>query len=460
MEPARKPERRTARPKAPIPKTPGLAARRWAADLVFDVTANGRSLEGTFDGPGSKQVSNPADIALTQSLVLSTLRHLGTLDAALGNCLDRPLKPSQARAQATLRVLATQLLILDMPAHAAVTLAVEDVAQSPKTRALKGLVNAVGRRMAREGKALLPAEPALEQPKWLAQRWAETYGKKTGDHVLASLRNQPAIDLTPNPSIDREDLLKALAEHGPTLLPTGSIRLANPGRITELPGFKEGHWWVQDVAAALPATILLESLEDPSGATVLDMCAAPGGKTAQLAATGADVTAVDRSQSRMGRLTDNLKRLGLQARTVIGDARAVVPNRHLSAVILDAPCRATGTLRRHPDLAHVRRPDDIVALANLQSELLEAAAKRTAPGGTLVYATCSMEPEEGEDQISQFLAGHPNWALESIDWSDLPARARQADGTVRTLPHMAPASPDIAGGMDGFFIAKLHHHVS
>ncbi|MEM1286373.1 MAG: 16S rRNA (cytosine(967)-C(5))-methyltransferase RsmB [Pseudomonadota bacterium] len=460
MEPARKPERRTARPKTPSPKTPGLAARRWAADLVFDVTANGRSLEGMFDGPGSKQVSNPADIALTQSLALSTLRHLGTLDAALGNCLDRPLKPSQARAQAALRVLAAQLLILDMPAHAAVTLAVEDVAQSPKTRALKGLVNAVGRRMAREGKALLPAEPALEQPEWLARRWAKTYGETTRDQVLASLRHQPAIDLTPNPSIGRNDLLNALAEHSPTLLPTGSIRLANPGRITELPGFREGHWWVQDVAAALPATILLESLEDPSGTTVLDMCAAPGGKTAQLAAAGADVTAVDRSQSRMGRLTDNLKRLGLQARSAIGDARDAEPDQRFSAVLLDAPCSATGTLRRHPDLAHVRRPDDISALANLQSELLAAAAKRTAHGGTLVYATCSMEPEEGEDQISRFLAGHPNWALESIDWSALPAGARQADGTVRTLPHMTPASPDTPGGMDGFFIAKLRHHVS
>ena len=452
------------------PDPPGLAARRRASDLVLQVTAHRRSLDGAFENTSTSPKTNPADLALVQTLVLTSLRHLGTLDAAIGACLERPLRPANSRAQAILRIMAAQLLVLRMPPHAAVALAVEDAARDPKTRAIKRLVNAVGRRMEREGTALLPATtpfdtPPFEQPRWMVDRWIEHYGSDMTAAMTASLRHQPAIDVTPNPRFSHDDplgnLLDDLTDHQPARLFNGSIRLAEPGRIPDLPGFADGRWWVQDVAASLPAHLLLERLEDPAAASVLDLCAAPGGKTAQLAAAGAQVTAIDQSKRRMERVHMNLSRLNLRANTIVGDALTATPEGHFQGVLLDAPCSATGTLRRNPDLAYVRKAQDIDELADLQAKLLALASSRVAPDGVLVYATCSLEPEEGERQVQRFLRTHPEWAIDPVEPGAAPPDSLRADGTVRTLPHMAPLASDgamesaVPGGMDGFFIARL-----
>lgn len=437
---------------------PGLAVRTRAAQLVHDVVEDHQPLEGAFETGGTDEHAHAgSDRALTQALVMTTLRRLPTLDAAINACLERPLASSASATLAVLRVMAAQLLILEMPAHAAVTLAVEDVGKSGETRKFKGLVNAVGRRMARDKHALLERAPATDLPAWLSQRWTETYGRKRTAKIAAALLDQPAIDLTLKPNAPVETLLDKLADQGARQIHRTSIRLQRPGAIAKLPGFDEGQWWVQDVAASLPAKILLDALDEPKSARILDLCAAPGGKTAQLAAAGADVTALDQSAQRMERLQENMTRLGLSVTEHIGDALTYQPDAPFDAVLLDAPCSATGTLRRNPDIAYVRQRDDIKTVATLQASILSAAAKMVKPGGILVYATCSLEPEEGSEQITQFLADNANWSLDPIDPASVPQSTRMPDGTLRTLPNMHPLKSDasIQPGMDGFYTARL-----
>lgn len=440
---------------------PGLAVRSRAAELLYDVVEAHQPLEGAFDeAPSEEHAHASSDRALIQALVMASLRHLPTLDAAINACLERPLSASAGRVLATLRIMAAQLLVLQMPAHAAVTLAVEDVGKISDTRKFKGLVNAVGRRMARDGQSLLDDAPASNLPGWLHQRWTDTYGRKRAAKIAAALLDQPAIDLTLKPDVPLQAMLEQLADHGATQIHRTSIRLQKPGAIAKLPGFEEGHWWVQDVAASLPAKILLDALDKPEGARVLDLCAAPGGKTAQLAAAGADVTALDQSAQRMQRLQENMTRLGLTVTQRIGDALTYQPDAPYDAVLLDAPCSATGTLRRNPDIAYVRQPGDIKSIATLQARILRAAAQMVKPGGVLVYATCSLEPEEGSDQITQFLAETSQWSLDPIDPASVPQSTRMPDGTLRTLPSMHPlkSDPSLQAGMDGFYTARLRKH--
>lgn len=450
----------TDAPAAEKPHTliPGLAVRTRAAELIHRVVEEHQPIEGAFEtSEADEHAHSGSDRALTQALVMTTLRRLPTLDVAINTCLERPLASSASATLAVLRVMATQLLILDMPAHAAVTLAVEDVGKSGETRKFKGLVNAVGRRMARDRQALLDRAPATDIPAWLHQRWTDTYGRKRTAKIAAALLDQPAIDLTLKPDAPLEALLEQLADHGARQIHGGSIRLQRPGAIAKLPGFEEGSWWVQDIAASLPAKILLDALDEPKGARVLDLCAAPGGKTAQLAAAGCDVTALDQSEQRMERLQENMTRLDLSVTPHIGDALTYQPDALFEAVLLDAPCSATGTLRRNPDIAYVRQPDDIKAVASLQASIVQAAAKMVKPGGVLVYATCSLEPEEGSEQIANFLTDNTGWSLDAIDPTSVPPSTRMPDGTVRTLPNMHPLKDDasIQAGMDGFYIARL-----
>ena len=419
--------------------------------------SEGKALDSAFDAGGGKGEHANADRALTKALVLTTLRRLTTLDTAIDTCLDKPLHASAAKTMAILRVMAAQLLVMEMADHAAVTLAVEDAASRKDTRKLKGLVNAVGRRMVREKDALIAKAPPHDLPVWLTERWEQSYGVETTCHIAAMLREQPAIDLTLKPDVDRTTVMGRLGDHSPISLHRHTVRLTKPGNIETLPGYQDGTWWVQDIAASLPAQLLLDALPDPTKAAVLDLCAAPGGKTAQLAGAGCTVTALDQSAERMKRLSGNMKRLGLKVQTVVSNALADSPKGRFDGVLLDAPCSATGTLRRNPDIAHIRRNADIMALAKIQATLLAKAAERVKPGGVMVYATCSLEPEEGEAQIARFLRTQKGWTIIPIAKDQALHGSVQSNGTMRTLPHFNASNSALTNttGMDGFFAAVL-----
>jgi 16S rRNA (cytosine967-C5)-methyltransferase len=311
-----------------------------------------------------------------------------------------------------------------------------------------GLANAVLRRVAREGHDLAAAidETRLNTPKWLWLQWVAHYGEDLTRAIGAAHLGEAPLDISLKPDADRAEWAARL---GAEILPTGSLRRLGGGAIHELDGFEQGVWWVQDAAAALPVTLL----GDVAGKTVLDLCAAPGGKTAQLAAAGANVTAIDRSARRLRRVRENLARLGLDA--VIQDADAIQwrPESPADAVLLDAPCSATGTIRRHPDVAWAKTLADVATLAALQQRLLDHAFGLLAPGGRLVYATCSLEREEGEAQIAGFLARTPAARLEPINPAEIGGMAEMItpEGFLRALPgHLAGQ-----GGADGFFAARL-----
>jgi 16S rRNA (cytosine967-C5)-methyltransferase len=327
------------------------------------------------------------------------------------------------------------LLLLETPPHAAVATA---VALAPK--AFAGLVNAVLRKVATQGPAALEGldAPRLDTPAWLWSAWHAAYGPAV--RAIAEAHRGPApLDLTPAPGAE--------APAGAETLPTGTWRMAPGTRVTDLPGFAEGRFWVQDAAAALPAMLLAAR----PGERIADLCAAPGGKTAQLAATGAEVTAVERDAGRLARLAENLARLRLPATLVQADAAAWTAPDLFDAILLDAPCTATGTIRRHPDVAHTKRARDVPAAAQAQARLIAAAVKMLKPGGRLVFATCSLQPEEGEAHVARAAA----LGLEAMPWAaaDLPGlpEAITPTGCLRTRPDFWPAR----GGMDGFFAVRF-----
>jgi 16S rRNA (cytosine967-C5)-methyltransferase len=331
-----------------------------------------------------------------------------------------------------------------------VHLAVTHAASDRRTGRARGLVNSVLRRIAREREAILTRENAarLNTPAWLFERWSRTYGEEAAAAIAGEHLERPPLDL----SAKSEAALWA-ERLGGVLLPTGSVRLTEASRVSSLPGYDEGAWWVQDAAAALPARLL----GDVSGKDVADLCAAPGGKTAQLLAAGARVTAVDASESRLKRLAENLERLRLSAKLEAADVLEWSPGRSFDAVLLDAPCSATGTIRRHPDIAWLKQPEDIAALTELQERLLDRAAALVGPGGRLVLATCSLEPEEGEAHVGPFLARHPDFRLEVLETDEVFGLGSLIvePGTLRTLPSMSFGADPGMRGMDGFFAARF-----
>lgn len=424
----------------------GLAARRVALDLALAVLDRGRLLDEALESSADFPRLPARDRGFVRLLLATLLRRLPEVDAALAGLLSKPLPGKATRTQMALRLGATQLLHLGTPPHAAVSTAVELL--GAREAGFRGLVNAVLRRLAREGQALPPDEAARRNtPDWLWTGWTRAYGEETTLAIARQHLAEPPLDLTPRDPDEAPALAEALQA---TLLPNGSLRLpAGAGEITRLPGFAEGQWWVQDAAATLPARLL----GPVAGKAVADLCAAPGGKTLQLAAAGARVTALDLSAERLTRLTDNLARTGLQAETVAADLLTWQPGRTFEAVLLDAPCSATGTLRRHPDLARHRQPDEVRALAALQAQLLAAAAALVAPGGTLVYAVCSLQRLEGSQQVAAFLESHPAFRRVPLQPAELPGLEAllDANGDLRTLPcHLAEQ-----GGLDGFFAARL-----
>ncbi len=434
---------------------PGLAARVAAAAILRDVIANGHTLDELFaPATGLSRIGGLSlrDLALTRSIVTAALRRLGTIRYALAELLDRGVPRSAAQIEWCLTAAAAQILFLDVPDHAAVDLAVRMTRLDSKTAPYAALVNGVLRNLARNRETYLAAASPLDHdtPPWLAARWRKTYGEEGAQAIAAAHRLEPTLDVSvkSDPKIWTENL-------DATLLPTGSLRLATHLPIPDLPGFEEGAWWVQDAAAALPARLF-----DVRPATrIADLCSAPGGKTAQLAARGACVTAIDRSAERLKLLSNNFERLHLEAEIIVADVVAL-NGPIFDAVLLDAPCSATGTIRRHPDVAWTKKPGDLTKLAALQSRMLDKAIELVRPGGTIVYCTCSLEPEEGEQQIAALLRRNPDVVRLPITKEEVGGLDElvNANGEIRTLPfHLAHPEPRLSG-LDGFFIARLVRH--
>ncbi len=440
------------KPAAEPAPVPGLAARLAAAQALAEALANGRALDDFFAASSiAPRLTGlePRDRALARSIATATLRRLGTLRKALGARLERGWPKKAGEFEPLLITGAAQLLFMEVADHAAVDLAIRAIKRDPRAAPFAGLANAVLRAVGREREAILAAADPLDDdtPPWLAARWRKTYDEATARAIAAAHRDEPPLDLSV-----KSDPQGWAQKLGGVALPTGSVRLIAHTPVTELDGFADGQWWVQDAAAALPARLLAVR----PGERVADLCAAPGGKTAQLALAGASVTAVDRSAERLKRLAENLARLGLTADTAVADATQfeAAP---FEAILVDAPCSATGTIRRHPDVAWVKRAGDLAGLQQLQARLVDRAARLLAPGGRLVYCVCSLEPEEGVEQIEALLRRNPDLARAPIAPDEIGglAEALTAQGDLRSLPCHLRGETARLSGLDGFYAARL-----
>jgi 16S rRNA (cytosine967-C5)-methyltransferase len=428
---------------------PGLPARKLAAAVIDEVLRAKLSLDDTHERLAPAYRLDAVDSALARAIAITAFRRLGTIQEAINARLERGSPRNSGPFEPIMVAAAAQILFLDVPDHAAVDLAIRQLHEDARSSRYVSLGNALLRRLAREREAILAeaVDPFLDTPEWLAESWMDSYGEDVAAAIAKSHRDEPPLDISvksaPEGWVEKLDGL---------LLPTGSIRLRERGGISGLPGFDEGAWWVQDAAAALPVRLLAPK----PGERIADLCAAPGGKTAQLAAMGAAVTAVDRSGPRLRRLRANLERLGLSAEIVTKDA-TLWDAEPFDAVLLDAPCSATGTIRRHPDVAWTKSPEDRDKLVALQARLLEAAARLTKPGGRLVYCTCSLEPQEGEAQIGAFLKAHRDFARKPVEAGEIGGldEAIDRNGDLRTLPHQLRNETPRLSGWSGFYATRL-----
>jgi 16S rRNA (cytosine967-C5)-methyltransferase len=442
-----------ARPRiSPQPEVPGLVARRIAADILDSVLRKRIALDEQLSGRSAHTglaTLADRDRALMRRLVATCLRRLGTLRHLLGELMAKGFPVEAPRTESILLIGAAQILWLDVPDHAAVDLSVRLAQADRRAARYAGLVNAVLRRVAQNRTALLADTTPRDTPDWLLKRWIKAYGAETAQAIAQANGHEPALDVTVKQ--DPEKWAEHL--HG-RVVATGTVRTVAHGAISLLPGFNEGAWWVQDAAASIPARLL----GDVNGLDVLDLCAAPGGKTAQLANAGARVVALDRSAARLVRLTENLNRLSLQAETIAADALEWRPEGRLfDAILLDAPCSSTGTIRRHPDVPWLKAEADLAQLMSLQQRLLDHAVTLLKPGATLVYCVCSLEPEEGEQQIAALLARNATIVRKPIAAPEVFERTEfvTPDGDLRTLPQYLPDPESQWGGLDGFFAARL-----
>jgi 16S rRNA (cytosine967-C5)-methyltransferase len=420
-------------------------ARQVALDLIGAVMRRKRSLDDAIeDNPAMAELS-VRDRAFARLLVATVLRRLGQIDALIADCLNTPLAPRAAIVHDVLRLGIAQLMFLRTPPHAAVATSV-DLAHARGFLSHKGLVNAVLRRLSVEGPDRVERQDAarLNTPEWLWRSWCRAYGEGLAHAIATAHLKEAPLDLT----LRAEDEIWC-EKLGATKLPTGSLRRAAGGSITALPGYAEGAWWIQDAAASLPVRLF----NGITGRQVVDLCAAPGGKTAQLASAGAHVTAIDRSARRLDRLVANLNRLGMPVSAVAADALTWRPDEPVDAVLLDAPCTATGAIRRHPDVPHLKQPEDVARLAVVQENLLRAAVEMLRPGGTLVYCTCSLEPEEGSERVEALLRSGAPIERQPLDPGEIAAPSEwvTSAGDLRTLPcHLSEYD-----GLDGFYAARL-----
>ncbi|MDG2204814.1 MAG: RsmB/NOP family class I SAM-dependent RNA methyltransferase [Alphaproteobacteria bacterium] len=423
--------------------TAGIPARSAAIELLNAVLIDKTSFDNAMtESEEFSRLLGP-DRAFARMLVSTTLRHLGEIDLAIDQFLLKPLAQNAILVRQSLRIGTAQLLFLGTPAHAAVDTSV-NLLKGTRYAGFTGLVNAVLRRVPSAEPASLSVGAIANTPDWLFDTWQKEYGDELAQEIALAHTLEAPLDITPK--ADPESVAQQLEGE---LLPSGSIRLRSPGDITELPGYSAGDWWIQDAAAALPAHLIPE----PSGKRILDLCAAPGGKAAQLAAAGAHVTAIDRSDIRLDVMRANFERLNLQAKILTADVATWRPKELADAVLLDAPCTATGTIRRHPDILFLKEKSDLRRLAKLQSELLNAAAEMVRPGGYLVYVVCSLQPEEGSRVVNKFLLNNGAFSRDPIrdDEERIPSEFQAESGDLRTLPSHWSAS----GGLDGFYAARL-----
>lgn len=429
----------------------GLAARLAALAVLDSVLSRKNTLDQSLEDEASLKALETRDRAFARMLAATVLRRLGQIDDCLLRAQERPGAPLPDLARTILRMGVAQILFMEVPDHAAVDTSVR-LAESARLDGLKGFVNAVLRKVAAHGAEWFghQDEARLSVPAWILDPWVADYGPEIAARIAGASRGEAPLDISVKNPAMTEYWAEALEAD---ILPTGTLRKAPGGTVVDLPGFEDGMWWVQDVSSALPVRLF----GDIAGRSVVDLCAAPGGKTAQLAARGAHVIAIDRSARRLARLESNLARLRLQkqVRIVSADAAMWQPARGepVDAILLDAPCTATGTLRRHPDIPHIKTPTDLQRLLAVQERLLVNAVERLAPGGTLVYCTCSLQKDEGERHIERLLlSGAPvqRRPVSADEIGGLSALVTEA-GDVRIFPfHM-----EERGGMDGFYMARL-----
>jgi 16S rRNA (cytosine967-C5)-methyltransferase len=457
--PAPPPRPQASRPQPargePAADVAGLPARRLAGEVFEAVTEQRQPLDETLDrvlsGPAGRELPD-RDRALVRAIATVAVRRFGTIRRVLLDRLTSGLPDQGGPLPQVLATAVAQLLFMDVPDHAAVDLAIRLLQEDRHGQRYTKLANGVLRRVGRERDAILAAlDPlALDTPAWLRRRWIAAYGEATAQRIAAAHMAEAAVDLTLRDQGDEAGWTAAL---GAMVLPTGSRRLPERAPLPSLPGYAEGAWWVQDAAAAMPARLLAVT----PGERVADLCAAPGGKTAQLAAAGAAVTAVDRSAPRLERLKANMARLGLTVEILVADATEMEATGSYDAVLVDAPCSATGTMRRHPDVAWTKDDQDVFRLAALQARLLSRAVDLVRPGGRIVYCTCSLEPEEGEAQVRSLLARDDRVERRPVAADEVGGLAEvvTADGDVRTLPFMLPHEDPRLSGLDGFFASRL-----
>lgn len=433
----------------PVPPAEMLAARIVALKLLQTIFLKKHNLDQAIDESSDFNALNLRDRSFVKMLVTTVIRRLGQIDDLVRKSLSRPDQPLNPPVlEYIMRMGVAQLIFMNVPDHAAVNTSVQLVEAEGHTR-MKGFINAILRKIANEGRDWTTRQDIarLNTPDWLLKIWINDFGIKGAVDIATANMMEPPLDIT----LKRPELAAQWAESlQANILPTGSLRVISPKMVQEMPGFDEGMWWVQDASAALPAK-LFGNIKDQ---TVLDLCAAPGGKTSQLAAQGANVVAVDRSAKRVTRLAENMKRLqlGEKVRTEIADASVWMPRDKVDYVLLDAPCSATGTIRRNPDVPWLKNINDVNTLAELQTRLLDNALNMLNPGGILIYCTCSLQKDEGEHQIERILSTGrvsrlPIQPNELGGYTDI----LNAQGEVRIFPsHLGQL-----GGMDGFFISRL-----
>lgn len=432
-----------------LPDNDGLQSRQIAYEVLESVLLKKQPLDHMLESHQGFNGLNTQDRGFTRMLIATALRRKGQLDDLImrSTTQEKPLHPEQLRV--ILYVGIVQILFMDVSDHAAVNVTVE-LAKNLGYDRQKGLINAVLRRMTTEGAEWIKRQDPVQTniPPWLLSLWIDSYGLSGAAQIAESSLSEASLDISvkdPKMKLNWAQALEA------TILPTGSLRRVGGGNVVHLQGFDEGAWWIQDASAALPVTLM----GDVQGKTVIDLCAAPGGKTAQLAAAGAQVIAVDRAAKRLKILDENMRRLGLtdNVETQVGDGGEWLPKEPVDIVLLDAPCSATGTIRRHPDVMHLKSKRDVDQLCKVQARLLDNAAKMLKSGGMLIYCTCSLQTEEGEDQVGRFLHDNPNFKRVPITFAEIneaPLLINE-EGELRILPyHLAPH-----GGMDGFFISRL-----
>jgi 16S rRNA (cytosine967-C5)-methyltransferase len=423
---------------------PGLPARIAAADILHAVIKDEMPLSEVREQAATVLSDlRPEERARAFSIAQIVLRNLPALDAVIETFVDRvPPMP----VMTILRICAAELLLEDISAHAAVDSAVTAVKANRKVAQLAGLTNAVCRKIVSQGADILAQQNAPELPSMLRGPMSKAFGKPAVKAMEIAFLSSPPVDFTIK---DPKRVKEFATTFEGQVLPNGSVRVAQPGQITALPGFEEGDWWIQDAAATVPVL----AMGDIKGKSVVDMCAAPGGKTMQLAALGAKVTAVDSSASRMERLHENVTRVGLSVNEVVADAVFWHPEEPIDAILLDAPCSATGTIRRHPDLIYVKSDWDLRPLLDIQRQMIQHSINILPVGGELIFSTCSLMPQEGEMQISALMASRKDVSIVPLKAADygLPKTAQNKDGTLRLRPDFW----ENLGGMDGFFIARL-----